>query len=96
MAHRLIKANYKKFYNDINYGQPAVVAIWLDKNDYDVTTSPKTIYPAVSKEASKFTLDENGAFTDTNSASAGKLSLWCNAAGHTGSKYHVLDPDGFE
>ena len=37
MAHRLIKANYKKFYNDLNYGQPAVVAIWLDKNDYDHT-----------------------------------------------------------
>lgn len=87
MAHKLITAAYKKFYNDLPYGSPSTIKIALDKNDYEGEVG----YPAGEKD---FELDLNGEFIDTNGIVDGKLSLWCNGNGNTGSKYKVTEPDG--
>ncbi len=88
MANRKIRVLYEHFYNQTVYGAPMTISIGLDKNDFDTTS----IHP---KETKTYTLAADGNLADTNGVRDGLLDLWCNAAGNTGSRYEVVDPDGF-
>lgn len=88
MANRKVRVLYEHFYNQTVYGAPMSITIGLDKNDYDLTS----IHP---KETRTYTLAADGNLADTNGVREGLLDLWCNAAGNTGSRYEVVDPDGF-
>ena len=88
MANRKVRVLYEHFYNQTVYGAPMTISIGLDRNDFDLTS----IHP---KETRTYTLAADGNLADTNGVREGLLDLWCNAAGNTGSRYEVIDPDGF-
>jgi len=82
MPYRQVTVKYKQLHDDLPFPGLPTIKISLDRNDFDEDGN----HPQIEHE---FALNAEGEF-------AAPVTLWCNAEGHTGSRYVVTDPDGHQ